>query len=434
MRDLNQLFVPRSAIRSDKVGWFSGRKGLIGDCLNALGGEGTSLILYGERGIGKTSLAWQIMEILAGSHKVYQRQDLMHIGSDKNYKCVWLECKDTMESIEAVLVNLLRPQDEPFSLSQQFKNVYEDKDFLESSERKYSFNLFSLINVEWKFRTDPGEKRFSSSTTDAFLTPIQKLYAFLEDVLNTIARKNPEADLIIFLDEVDRLQNKDRLGSLIKNTSRARFALVGVADNMRDLVEDHASVDRKLMAAAFEVPTLSSEEIKWIFQRAEKVSKGDISFSNNFVNMAVEYSFGFPFLAQQFGFHAVKNALIRERTSGKPFSVSEIDFNKAVEEITTFHLNSLGAKQNAIEDATDNSTRVSILTLLWKKNTWMSVEQIRREVPPEQQPYIGPQIRKLRNIGILKENSDKLVKIIDPITRILIKCRLDLIQKGIITL
>lgn len=431
MKDPNKLFVPRSAIRSEKVDWFSGREGLIKDCLNALGGEGTSLILYGERGVGKTSLAWRIMEILNNPRN--EGRSLMSIGSDRNYKCVWLECKDTMESVEAVLVNLLRPQDEPFSLSQQFKDVYEDREFLESTERKYAFNLFSIINVEWKFKTRPSEKRFSGET-DAFLPPIQKLYAFLEDVLSNINRKNPGTDLIIFLDEVDRLPSKAGLGSLIKNTSGVRFALVGVADNVNDLVEDHPSVNRKLMGATFEVPTLSFEEIEWIFKRAEKAAKEEVSFTSQFMQMAVEYSAGFPFLAQMFGFYAVKHAFDRGGRYQYPMRIDEQDLSKAIDETKTFHLQSMSVKQNAIEDATDNLTRASILRLLWQKNVWTSVEQIRREVPPEHQAYIGPQIRKLKGIGVLKENPDKLVKIIDPVTRMLLKYRLDMIEKGSITL
>jgi AAA ATPase domain len=431
MKDPNKLFVPRSAIRSEKFNWFSGRQGLMKNCLDALGGEGTSLVLYGERGVGKTSLAWRVMEMLNSAPE--KRQNLMDIGCDRNYKCVWLECKDSMENVEAVLVNLLRHQDEPFSLSQQFKNVYEDREFLESTEKKYAFNLFSIITVEWKFKVKPGEKRLAGET-DALLTPIQKLYAFLEDVLSQINRKNPDTDLIVFLDEVDRLPSKAGLGSLIKNTSGLRFALVGVADNVNNLVEDHPSVNRKLMGATFEVPTLLPEEVEWIFKRAEQISQEEIRFSSQFMAMAVEYSGGFPFLAQLFGFHAVKHALQRGDTYQYPLRIDEQDLDKAIGEVKAFYLKSLSVKQNAIEDATDNLTRVSILRVLWKKNTWMSVEQIRKEVPPEHQAYIGPQIRKLSGIGILKENPDKLVKIIDPVVRMLLKHRLDMIEQGRITL
>lgn len=266
------------------------------------------------------------------------------------------------------------------------------------------------------------------------MTPIQKLYAFLEDVLSNISRKNPETDLIIFLDEVDRLPSKAGLGSLIKNTSGVRFALIGVADNVNDLVEDHPSVNRKLMGATFEVPTLLPGEIEWIFKRAEQMSKGEISFSSQFMAMAIEYSAGFPFLAQLFGFHAVKHALARGDAYQYPLRIDEQDLDKAIDEVKAFYLTSLSVKQNAIEEATDNLTRASILRLLWQKNVWMSVEQIRTEVPPEHQAYIGPQIRKLKGIGVLKENPGRLVKIIDPVTRVLLKYRLDMIEKGSITL
>ena len=60
---LAEAFSPSAPI--DHQALFAGRMSQMTDVLNAIGQKGQHAVLYGERGVGKTSLAW-VLSQLAG--------------------------------------------------------------------------------------------------------------------------------------------------------------------------------------------------------------------------------------------------------------------------------------------------------------------------------------------------------------------------------
>jgi len=66
MIDARQMFVHKQAIRHDNQQFFTGRQTLLSTALDALAVPGAAMIVHGDAGVGKTSLAWQLLEILQG--------------------------------------------------------------------------------------------------------------------------------------------------------------------------------------------------------------------------------------------------------------------------------------------------------------------------------------------------------------------------------
>ena len=89
--------------------------------------------------------------------------------------------------------------------------------------------------------------------------------------------------LLILLDEFDVLGNKDGLGSLIKSLSSkdVKFGICGIGQDLHDLVEDHASVERLLEQGAVHVKPMPQTEAIAIIDRAEELFKGELTFEQD---------------------------------------------------------------------------------------------------------------------------------------------------------
>jgi Cdc6-like AAA superfamily ATPase len=86
--------------------------------------------------------------------------------------------------------------------------------------------------------------------------------------------------------------------------------LVGVAENVTDLVEDHASIDRALV----EIPLrrMSSAELKEIIQK--RTSRTVMTFSGDAIWTIIALSRGLPYFTQTLSKHAALHAIDDERT------------------------------------------------------------------------------------------------------------------------
>ena len=72
--DLQNVFTPAAAIEdSDR---FSGRQEQLDKISMALQSEGTQIVIYGNRGVGKSSLARQLSRLARGDQTVIDRLSL----------------------------------------------------------------------------------------------------------------------------------------------------------------------------------------------------------------------------------------------------------------------------------------------------------------------------------------------------------------------
>lgn len=116
--------------------------------------------------------------------------------------------------------------------------------------------------------------------------------------------------LLIILDEFDVIKDKQGLGSLIKSlsSSEVKFAICGIGQDLTDLVEDHASVERLLEEGAIHVQPMLQEESEEIIHTAEKLFRSEMMFDLGVAKKIAEVSNGYPYFTQLIGKECVSQA------------------------------------------------------------------------------------------------------------------------------
>lgn len=96
------------------------------------------------------------------------------------------------------------------------------------------------------------------------MNPREKLQHLIDYLVDAYGRP-----ILFIIDEVDRLHSTKGLASFIKATSSewVKFLLVGIASSIENLLADHQSIERSLVAV--EIPLMSEEELREIVVKAQ---------------------------------------------------------------------------------------------------------------------------------------------------------------------
>ena len=256
--DAAKYFTPNVPI--DRKTLFAGRSAQILSVIDAVHQKGQHVILYGERGVGKTSLSSVVSQFL----------DVYPI------LCPRVNCDRT----------------------DTFESVWE--------------KLFNEIEVLSE-RQLPG---FANEVTRNRMTARQLFQGDLtpNGVRKALARLSADSLPILILDEFDRLSpaGKSVFADLVKMLSNhavpATVVLVAMADSVNELIEEHESVERALVQVR--LPRMSRSEIGEIIEngmgelglRIERAAKDRI----------VLLSQGLPHYAHLLGLHSVRSAALRK--------------------------------------------------------------------------------------------------------------------------
>lgn len=223
LRDYIQaVFTPQAPINKREL--FVGRVSQIGKMLDAIKQLGAHAIVYGERGVGKTSLVTILPPLL--EHLKYAGLVISKTQCDVN---------DTYGSICRKLLSNLA--------------VTESKMVIADSTKKLPL----------------------PDTLDLWLSS-----APTPDEMRRLILTLGERKLIGIIDEFDAVAGKSEVVNLIANTiktlsdtlSPATLILVGIADTVEGLIAEHASIDRCLVEIP--IPRMSTEEMKGIMKTNTK--------------------------------------------------------------------------------------------------------------------------------------------------------------------
>ncbi len=267
---LSEVFSPSAPIESNDL--FVGRLKEASRIVDAILEKGQHAILYGERGVGKTSLANILNDRING------------ITVSK------VTCKASED-----FLSLWRKALESVSLGYQTEGVgYKPQ----QGSAEVQLNLL-IPNTET-------------------LTPLD-----VERVLATVS-----ARLLFIFDEFDRIENPDlikQFSDLIKglsdNHSDVTLLLVGVANDVDDLIGSHPSIERCLKQ--IKMPRMSRQELSGILEKgAQEVG---FKFNPDVIDAIVEFSDGFPHYTHLLGKYAAKQALMADH-----YAVDNSHFNKAM--------------------------------------------------------------------------------------------------------
>ena len=255
---IGRVFTPSAPIASESL--FAGRKPQIARLINAASLRGQHAVLFGERGVGKTSLA----NVLSDFLKPISGFVIVSTNCEptSNFKSIWTNVFNELVVTEQDTGMGFRP---PTHVEQS------------SLSRKLS--------------DDPSPEE-------------------IRQILQAIGKPS-----LIIIDELDQIRDKEtisRLANTIKTLSDhsidATLILVGVADSLDNLIAEHHSIDRALVQ--IQMPRMSPAELREIIDKglAELGMKIDKAAARRISNL----SQGLPHYTHSLALHAAQAAVDRD--------------------------------------------------------------------------------------------------------------------------
>lgn len=290
----HNAFTPAKEVQD--IDRFAGRGRELSALSSALQSDGAQLVLYGQRGIGKSSLARVLSQLATGDKEVVARLPVKPFVTF-DYVPIYLACDDSVTSIDRLLVRLLT-DDAALAPWVPFKVV----------ERKNSDEGGGKIGIKI---LELSGKVSQSLTERATEVDADVVSTFTNACKAVVASGIAKSGLLIIVDEFDRIRDRTGIASLLKalGPEKVTFALVGVATTIQDLIAEHESVARQLADGAVHVEPMNEVELREIVSRAMSALDGKYSFTEAAVSWIVAIARGHPFYVHLVGKHALLRAI-----------------------------------------------------------------------------------------------------------------------------
>ena len=213
----NAVFHPSQPIRSPEM--LFGRHTQLQRTMTSLETPGRSVFIYGERGVGKTSLA----------------QTAAYMVNSSETEPVFLSCSPDTTFSKLVVQIASRLLAIP---------VHKQKRRTTTTEANVAAGPLSLIR---RIESSDNDIRNDLDTNDAV------------DLFNEISKRDPSRKTVVVLDEIDTIRSADvrrELAYLLKQLGDrecpVKFIYVGIADTVEELLSDHESASRYIATVPLE--------------------------------------------------------------------------------------------------------------------------------------------------------------------------------------
>lgn len=256
---LRDVFTPAQPVTERAR--FAGRLGVLVKLIEIIEEQRSHVVVYGERGIGKTSL----MHILAD------------VARESHYLVTYASCGAHSRFDEI------------------FRAILKD------------IPLLFLSSVSPTGPEAEGGATVAERLPDGPFNARQ---------LGDLCAEITGTRVLIILDEYDRIQDPDfrqNIAELIKNLSdraaRVQIVLAGVASNLQELIGYIPSVRRNVIGLP--MPRLSAAEVRSLIKIGENAA--GVSFDEQVIRMIELFANGSPYLARLLSHHSSMMALDAER-------------------------------------------------------------------------------------------------------------------------
>lgn len=278
---------------------FAGRRKEVRELLDAVRTDGSVPVIYGDRGLGKSSIAAQIQLMAMGDETLLEALDLLGYGlSDgETYVSVFISCTDAIRETQDVLHAVSEGLQ-----SLEASSVEKDKFEIVEKTRRAKAGL-KIFEVE-------TSHRLKSSSGDAQLLGGEAVRQVADRVSGALNSR-----ILVVLDELDRVSDTSGLASELRklSTPRLKFILVGIADDWVRLLEDHQSLERHVMPVR--IPAMGHGELAQIVDLAagHLARNGlDVRIHSDARKSLVDLAAGYPWFVHVIGRAALMEAISRE--------------------------------------------------------------------------------------------------------------------------
>ncbi|MGB0387173.1 MAG: AAA family ATPase [Ardenticatenaceae bacterium] len=298
-----QVFNPSAPVHKQSL--FAGRTTQLVTTINALSTRGQHVAIYGERGVGKTSLA----NILSAVFK--------NLPSSMPFNYVRVNC-DGHETFKSLWVKILR-------------------------------ELHFVINRPRLGFTDEAQ------TQQVNLSKYLPQEPTPEDI-RYILQMAPSFSIIV-IDEMDRVKKRevtallaDTIKTLSDHATHASLVVVGVADSVDQIIEGHRSVERCLVQV--HMPRMSKEELFEILNKAYIVLNMKIDPVSK--QTIAGLSQGLPHYTHLLGLYATQEA-IQEKKEEVTSAHVKVAISKAIAQtqqslLNAYHQATTSARQTLYKE------------------------------------------------------------------------------------
>lgn len=256
---LREAFTPtRPKLRLGSL--FIGRTATLRRIVAAIEEERAHVILFGDRGRGKTSVA-NAVEQIAGQG---------------GYLALKVTC----------------------SAELSFEDIFRH----------------CLRKIPATYYRAAGANPFGGGPTASSLADLLPASGFSVTELNEVLSGVYGTHVLLILDEYDRVTDEDfrnKLAELFKNLTDSSIAVtllvVGVAENLDQLLGKHPSIQRSLVPV--HLPLMSDREVERLLIAGADTAR--LVFAPEVLRRIVDFARGLPYYAQLLGLHAARSAVSR---------------------------------------------------------------------------------------------------------------------------
>jgi len=280
---------------------FAGRKQHVKDSYYGMIADGAHIAIVGNRGIGKTSLARQIGQIASGNNELLLKLNIPHDGM-LDYLTVYLACGESISCTGELLERLLTSSK---CLGDWIYDIPKASKEMKSYNPKFGVNIMGA-------EVGLGGEKSSQVTTERAITshPIETVFMNTLDAM--VEAKLASNGILIVIDEFDRIEDPSGFAAFLKalstNVPQVKFCIVGVAQDIFNLMKEHKSTDRLFAGTIIPLPSMEDDELKEIIRIAEKSIASYIEFDDNATKRLVALAQGHPYMIHLVGKYSLRLA------------------------------------------------------------------------------------------------------------------------------
>lgn len=307
LQQINNAFLPAKEIVDSQK--FTGRKEYVNEAYQSLLSEGTNIAIVGNRGIGKSSLARQIINVSQGDNSLLEKLEIYH-DSKLDFLSIYFACGNSIQNTGELLNRLLTTRD------CLLEWIYE----IPSATKEIAKLSGGIEAGIPKLASAKVGSDISTETTTVSSIQAHNIETIFQNVISDLLKGKIAKDgILIVIDEFDQIKDTSGFASYLKslatNTPGLKFCIVGVAQDIQNLMKEHQSSDRLFAGSVINLPAMNDNELTLIIRNAEVYINKHIIFQDSATNRILALSNGHPYIVHLIGKQTVRTAFLEPKYS-----------------------------------------------------------------------------------------------------------------------